>query len=97
MIEYRCFEIIGEQGQKTRGTDRQYGGSSWPIRALAQQTVYYTIGPGWDWGPGSILQHTQNAFSEPDMVRVCVMYQALRDITAGEELYISYGEELVRH
>lgn len=45
-------------------------------------------------GLGSMFNHSahgQNVGWDRDLARMCVRYQALRDIRAGEELCINYG------
>ena len=45
-------------------------------------------------GLGSMFNHSvhgQNVGWDRDLARMCVRYQALRDIRAGEELCIHYG------
>ena len=48
-------------------------------------------------GLGSMFNHStrgQNVGWERDLRRMCVRYQALRDIKNGEELCINYGPKL---
>ncbi len=67
-------------------------GSNWPYRdeetgkVIAIQAVVL--------GLGSLFNHSsldQNVYWSRDLEAQCVVYRALRDVKAGEELCINYG------
>ena len=66
--------------------------SNWPYRdrktgkTITTQAVVF--------GLGSLFNHSsleQNVYWERDLQAQCVVYRALQDIKAGEELCINYG------
>ena len=67
--------------------------SNWPIRnpetGIVSQTQAVAL------GLGSLFNHStlhQNVGWSRDLTGQCIVYKALRDIRAGEELCINYGK-----
>jgi hypothetical protein len=67
-------------------------GSNWPIKnsntGVVSQTQAVAL------GLGSLFNHStldQNVGWNRDVKAQCIVYRALRDIKAGEELCINYG------
>lgn len=67
--------------------------SNWPIKntetGIVSQTQAVAL------GLGSLFNHSllhQNIGWSRDVVGQCIVYRALRDIRAGEELCINYGK-----
>ncbi|KAF2085900.1 protein methyltransferase [Saccharata proteae CBS 121410] len=84
---------IEENEEHIRHTSLYHYTYNWPVRdaegkmKTAQAVIF---------GLGSMFNHArdQNVGWDRDVSRFLVRYQTLRDVKAGEELCISYGERL---
>lgn len=66
--------------------------SNWPIKKAETKTTLKTQAVAL--GLGSLFNHStldQNVGWERDLDAQCIIYKALREIKAGEELCINYG------
>ena len=67
--------------------------SNWPIKNPETEVVSQTQAVAL--GLGSLFNHSSlqhNVGWSRDLTRQCIVYRALRDIKAGEELCINYGK-----
>ena len=67
--------------------------SNWPIKNPETGVVFQTQAVAL--GLGSLFNHSllhQNVGWSRDVTGQCIVYRALRDIRAGEELCINYGK-----
>ena len=67
--------------------------SNWPIKSPETGVVSQTQAVAL--GLGSLFNHSslqQNVGWSRDLTGQCIVYKALRDIRAGEELCINYGK-----
>ncbi|EKG21831.1 hypothetical protein MPH_00751 [Macrophomina phaseolina MS6] len=84
---------VEEYEQYVRHTSLHHYTYNWPVvtadgkKQMAQAVIF---------GLGSMFNHArdQNVGWERDLERLLVTYQTLRDVKAGEELCISYGDRL---